>query len=576
MINGLNPALILIFGGLLLSITPRHIRNIGVLLLPVVSLLQLLTTPLGNYGELTLFGQQLVTMRVDNLSFIWAVIFHIAAFIGGLYALHVKDPVQDVAAMVYAGAAIGATLAGDLATLFIYWELTAVSSVFLIWARRTERALKVGTRYLIIQVLSGVLLLIGLLVQVNETGSLAFDFLGIESLAGKIIFFAFAIKCAFPFLHNWLQDAYPEATVTGTVILSAFTTKLAVYAFARGYAGVDVLIWIGAIMTAFPIFFAVIENDLRKVLSYSLNNQLGFMIVGVGIGTELAINGTAAHAFAHILYKALLFMAMGAVLFKVGTIKASELGGLYKYMPKTTVFCIIGAMAISAFPLMSGFVTKSMVLSAAGNEHLTMIWLILMFASAGVMDHSGIKIPFFTFFAHDQTGKYLNKLEDKDGKLLPEAPTNMLWAMGITAFLCIAIGIYPAPLYAILPFDIDYNAYDTTHVVTQLQLLMFSALAFTLMFRFGIYPPELKSVNLDFDWTYRKLIPKIIKPIGEFYKEMHSMMEKTIKNTTQSLIQLVSDTHGENSHLGSQLSSSSMIFWVMVLFAMSLITYLFF
>ena len=280
------------------------------------------------------------------------------------------------------------------------------------------------------------------------------DSLGLGTTGTLLIFIAFGIKCAFPLLHNWLQDAYPEATVTGTVILSAFTTKLAVYALARGYAGTEVLIWIGAIMTAFPIFFAVIENDLRKVLSYSLNNQLGFMVVGVGIGTELALNGTAAHAFSHILYKALLFMAMGAVLYRVKTIKASELGGLYKSMPWTTVFCIIGSMSISAFPLFSGFISKSMILTAAAAEHYTLVWLVLLLASAGVMDHSGIKIPFFAFFAHDS------------GKRCEEAPKHMLWAMGITAFLCIAIGVYPDALYSILPYPVDYSPYTTTHVIT--------------------------------------------------------------------------------------------------------------
>ena len=180
-------------------------------------------------------------------------------------------------------------------------------------------------------------------------------------------------------------------------------------------------------MTLFPIFFAVIENDLRKVLAYSLNNQLGYMVVGVGIGTQLALNGAASHAFAHIIYKGLLFMAMGAVLYRVGTIKASELGGLWRSMPKTTVFCIIGSLSISGFPGFSGFVTKSMTLSAAFATHEVWLFVGLLIASAGVVDHSGIKIPFFAFFAHDS------------GKRCEEAPTNMLIAMGVAAFIALSI-----------------------------------------------------------------------------------------------------------------------------------------
>ena len=280
---------------------------------------------------------------------------------------HVKDRVQQVATLFYAGSAIGGVFAGDLITLFLYWEGTAVASVFLIWARRTEGAYRTGMRYLIIQVLSGVLLLAGLLVRYDATGSIEFEAMTLGSLGTWLIFIGFGIKCAFPLLHNWLQDSYPAATITGTVILSAFTTKMAVYALARGFPGTELLIYIGAVMTLFPIFFAEIENDLRRVLAYSLNNQLGFMVVGVGVGTPMALNGTAAHAFCHILYKALLFMSVGAVLYRTGTSKASELGGLYKTMPKTMVCCVIGAASISAFPLFSGFVSKSLILSASAT-----------------------------------------------------------------------------------------------------------------------------------------------------------------------------------------------------------------
>jgi len=491
MIEGLNPALILIVGALLVPLLPQPWRRAYVIALPLVSMLQLLMHSHGIFAEISLHGLTLQTFRLDSLSFVFGLIFHIAAVLGVIYAIHDDDPIHPTAGLIYAGAAIGATFAGDLLTLFIYWELTAISSVFLIWARRTESAFKAGMRYLIIQVGSGVILLAGLVLHYTESGSLAFNQMDLATIGGKLVFLAFGIKCAFPFLHNWLQDSYPEATASGTVLLSAFTTKLAVYALARGYPGTEMLIWIGAIMTAFPIFYAVIENDLRRVLAYSLNNQLGFMVVAVGIGTPLALNGAAAHAFCHILYKALLFMSMGAVLLRTGTCKGSELGGLYKSMPFTTVCCIIGAASISAFPLFSGFVSKSMIVSAVAKEHLTLVWLMLIFASAGVFHHSGIKIPYFAFFAHDS------------GIRCEEAPLSMRVAMGIAAALCIGIGIFPGALYAILPYPVDYVPYTVAHVITQLQLLMYSALAFTVMMLWKIYPPELKSVNLDTDWFYR-------------------------------------------------------------------------
>jgi multicomponent Na+:H+ antiporter subunit D len=494
MMNELNPGLLLILGALLVPFVPgRVLRSAYMLVLPVAIFAYLLSLPMGEHGQIQLFDMTLTTLRIDKLSLVFGYIFLLATFIGVIYALHVGDWLQHTTGLIYAGAAIGAVFSGDLLTLFVCWELTAIASVFLIWAAGTPAAHNAGMRYLIIQIASGVILLAGIVFFYRDTGTIAFNAIGIDSLAGKIILVAFGIKCAFPMLHNWLQDAYPEATVTGTVMLSAFTTKLAVYALARGYAGTDLLIPIGTVMTAFPIFYAVIENDLRRVLAYSLNNQLGFMVVGIGIGTEMAVNGAAAHAFCHIIYKALLFMSMGAVLFRVGTVKGSELGGLYRSMPWTAGFCMVGAASISAFPLFSGFVSKSLIMTEAMKGGYFYVWLTLLFASAGVFHHSGIKIPYFAFFAHD------------NGKRCKEAPWNMLIAMGIAAFLCIAIGVYPGPLYAILPYEVNYVPYTTEHVITQLQLLMFSALAFAVLMRTGIYPPELKSTNLDTDWFYRKL-----------------------------------------------------------------------
>jgi multicomponent Na+:H+ antiporter subunit D len=463
MIINVAPGLILILGAFFVPLFRGRWQAVYMLALPVLSFFHLLGLPQGEYGQVSLFSYTLTTIRIDRLSIVFGIIFHLAAFLSILYAMHMKDNTQHVAGLVYAGSGIAAVFAGDLITLFVFWELTAISSVFLIWATRTEKSYRAGMRYLIVQVASGLLLLTGVIFHAQETGQIAFKFLGLSSVGTKLIFISFGIKCAFPLLHNWLQDAYPEATVTGTVFLSAFTTKLAVYALARGFPGTEMLIWIGATMTAFPIFYAVIENDLRRVLAYSLNNQLGFMVVGIGIGTQMALNGTAAHAFSHILYKALLFMSMGAVLYRTGTANGSDLGGLYKSMPYTTAFCIVGAASISAFPLFSGFISKSLIMTAAVDESHIVTWLVLLFASAGVFHHSGIKIPFFAFFAHDS------------GIRCKEAPPNMLLAMGLTAFLCIGIGVYPRPLYDLLPFPVDYVPYTATHVITQLQLLFFSA-----------------------------------------------------------------------------------------------------
>jgi len=397
-----------------------------------------------------------------------------------------------VAALVYAGSALGVVFAGDLFSFFIFWEMLTVASIFLIWARRTGPSLAAGFRYLLVHAAGGLCLLAGIVLYVNQTGSIEFGYMGLNGLATYFIFFGFGLNCAWPILHVWLTDAYPEATITGTIFLSAFTTKCAVYALARAFPGTEALIWIGAIMTGFPIFYAVIENDLRRVLSYSLINQVGFMVCGIGIGTHLSINGAVSHVFNDVLFKALLFMAMGAVMYRTGKINGTALGGLYRTMPLTCIFCMVGAASISAFPLFSGFVSKSMVMEAAAIGDMKIIWFILLFASAGVFHHAGIKIPFFAFFGHDS------------GMRPKEAPVNMLLAMGIAAFLCIFIGSFPGPLYSLLPYPVEYVPYTTSHVVGQTQLLFFSALAFSLLILSGIYPAEMRCVNLDADWVYRK------------------------------------------------------------------------
>ena len=564
MIDSLPPASILILGALLVPLVRGRALAPFVMLLPLLSLahqIRMFSLPEGDHLQVELFQYTLTLARIDKLSLLFGLIFHIVAVLATLYALHVKDRVQHVAGLIYAGGAIAAVYAGDLITLFTFWELTAITSVFLIWARRTERSYRSGMRYLVIQVISGVLLLAGALIYYRTSGSLEFGAIGTATLGGKLILLAFGIKAAFPLLHNWLQDAYPEATVTGTVFLSAFTTKLAIYALARGFAGTEILIPIGVTMTVFPIFFAVIENDLRRVLAYSLNNQLGFMVCGIGIGTELALNGAVSHAFAHLLYKSLLFMSMGAVLYRVGTVKASELGGLWRSMPWTATFCIIGAMSISAFPLFSGFVSKSMVLTAAGEAHLLLVLLGLTFASAGVMEHSGIKIPYFSFFAHDS------------GKRCKEAPFHMLLAMGGAAALCIGIGVMPGPLYSLLPYPVDYVPYTAAHVIESLQLLLWAALAFGVLIRMGWYPAETPSVNLDSDWVYRRILPAAYRGSLTLVRGVRSAVVEGALGQLTHLLRGVHRHHGPQGIFARSWQTGSTVMWVTVILAAFLLLY---
>ncbi len=567
--NSVIPFLPLMLAALAAIVLRGWLRNLIMIAAPILGAVNLMGIEQGVFWSLEFMGYAMEPVKVDKLSLMFGYLFHLASLIAVIYALHVKDTIQHVASLAYAASAVGAVFAGDLLTLFIFWGLLALTSVFLIWARRTDRAYSSGIRYLIIQVLSGVLLLVGVLIFAQVNNSLLFTHIGLQhegiaQVGAWLIFFAFGIKCAFPFMHNWLTDAYPEATPSGTVFLASFTTKVAVYAFARGFPGEEILVWIGVTMACFPIFFAVIENDLRRVLAYSLINQIGFMIVGIGIGTAIALNGAVAHAFNDVIFKGLLMMSMGAVLHMTGKINGSELGGLYKSMPKTTVLCIVGAASISAFPLFSGFVSKSMIMAAAVAEGYDVVWLLLLFAAAGVFHHAGIKIPYFAFFAHDS------------GIRTTEPPKNMLVAMTLAAIACVVLGTFPAQtVYALLPWEHSYQPYDVTHVLTQLQLLFFSALAFVWLNLRNMYPPELPSTNLDADWLYRKLAPAFVTRLASTVYGSYTNVEKSVAISIKRMVQNSYDAESgkPKGYFARLWPTETMVVWVAVLLAIYLIFY---
>jgi multicomponent Na+:H+ antiporter subunit D len=502
MIEWLHPGIILIFGALLVPLFRGKLNQIYLIVLPMAALIDVILMYTGIFGDipfsawhLPFLDYELVFGRVDKLSFLFGLIFSLAAVPVTIYSLHVKSGIEHTAELIYAGSALGVVFAGDLISLYFFWEIMSVASMLVIWYGGTEKSHSAGFRYIIWHIAGGIVLLAGIVMYIASTDSIAFNAIGWGAgsalLPSLLIFIGFILNAGVPPLHAWLPDAYPESSVAGSVYLSIYTTKSAVYVLARGFAGFAPLIWLGAIMTVYPIFFAVLENNLRRVLAYSLINQVGFMLCGIGMGTALSLNGAVSHAFAHIIYKGLLFMSIGSVLYRTGTARATDLGGLYKTMPLTTIFCLVGAASISAFPLFSGFVTKAMVIQASAIGGLAIIYILLQLASAGVFHHAGIKVPFFAFFAQD------SGLKAKD------PPVHMLIGMGIMAFFCIFIGLYPQPLYQILPYTVNFDPFTAPHVVETLQLLLFASFAFFLLITSGLYPPEQRKINLDTDWPLR-------------------------------------------------------------------------
>ncbi len=519
------PALIFLIGAIIVPLLKGRTktRKTYLICLTILGLANVICMQQGRHWVVPFLNYEIVFGNVDKLSLVFGYIFHIVPFLAVIFGFNIKTTVESTAGMVYTGSVVGVTFAGDFISLFCFWELMTLSAVALLWARSTKESLAAGFRYVIFHFFGSVILLVGIVLHICEKGSAEFGYVGLNGLSSYLIFIGLGVNCAWPLFHTWLTDSYGKSSVMGAVFMSAFTTKTAVYVMARTFPGAEPLIWIGAVMTIFPLLYALIENDLRTSLSYVIVNQLGFMMVGIGIGSELAINGVVSHAFTHILYDSVLFMSLGAVLYRTGTIKASDLGGLFRSMPFTCACCIIGAASISAAPMFCGFISKSMVVTAAAESHMTGIWFTLMFASAGVLVCCGIKLPYFAFFAKDA------------GVKTEKAPINMRIAMGIAAFLCVFIGVYPQSLYQFLPHHVEYIPYTASHILGQLQLMFFAGLAFVLFLIYGIYPSDIRAVNVDSDWIFRRGIMTLINiskdPVASVFNRLKMLFFEKIPTT---------------------------------------------
>ncbi len=495
----LHPAWPLLIAAVLVRVLPRRPGQLLSLIAPVLALAGVLTLTDGTLVTAPLMTFELELLRVDRLTTAFGVVFAVAALLSVIYGLATQPIGERGVALAYAGAAMGVIYAGDLLTLFLFWELKAVTSSFVVLSRRTHRSNRAGMRYLFFHIAGGKLLLGGLIVQYQTTGSLTFT--AFESgVAGWLVLAAFALSAGVPPLHAWLKDAYPTASVAGTVFLSAFTTKAAVYALIRGFPGSQVLLYLGVIMATYGVLYAILENDIRRLLSYHIISQVGFMVTAVGIGTETALNGATAHAFAHILYKGLLLMGMGAVLYATGRSRASDLGGILNRMRSVAVLYMIGAVSISSVPLFSGFVSKELIPYAAGQEELAWLVIALKVVSVGTFLSTGLKLPYATFIGTRGLGPATE--DGTDRVVVKPVPVSMYVAMGGAAALNIAIGLSPPLLYDLMPTEITRAPYALGPVVEKVQLLVMTVLGFWLLF--AMLGSKAK-INLDLDWLYRRL-----------------------------------------------------------------------
>ncbi len=489
-----HPAVLFLGAALVLAcVRPGVLQRALLLGTPVAALVAAIRLPY-RFGSVHYLGMDMLLGRADSLARLFLYGFIVLAGLGALYSLQVRSRTRQAAAFAYAAGCVGVVLAGDFLSLFVFWELMAFASVFLIWGG-SARSASAGFRYILVHAAGALVLLAGILLRVRLGGSLAFGQLGTGGLnpADILILTGFLLNAAVPPLHAWVADAYPEATPGGVIFLCAFTTKAAVYVLARGFAGLEMLAPLGAAMALIGVAYAVVENDARRILAYHIISQVGYMVCAIGIGTDLALNGACAHAFSNILNKSLLFMGIGAVVLQTGRARLYELGGLGRCMPRTLALTMTGALAISGLPLISGFVSKSIVITALEQAHRPGLVLMLMLASIGTFFSVGIKLPLFIFFGRNGSAAC--------GQTVTDPPWNMQLAMALTAGLSLMVGIFPELLQRLLPYAETSRVYAAQHVSHTLQLLAATALGFYILRRAFVPGP---GILLDVDWLYRR------------------------------------------------------------------------
>ena len=504
--TAIPPFLIFLIGAPLVLALKGRARQAGLIAIGGLALIDVLLLPGGAFGgtvasgvmqwNLPFAGYTLVLLRVDSLSYLMGIIFALITFLAILYAAAVAPPRLHLFALLYAGVSLGVVFAGDWITLLIFWETMAITSTILIWQEGGE-AINAGYRYFLYHGLGGTLLAGGIALLFLGGGSpIVGPLAGIPVItyqlwATVLIVLGMGVNMAFIPLHTWLPDAYPRANFVASVFLCIYTTKAAVYLLARAQPGTEYIAFMGAFMAVYGVTFAVFQNDMRRLLSYHIISQIGYMVAGIGIlgwlGAaneigQLGLDGGMAHLVNNILYKTLLFMVVGVIVWKTGENLLSRVGGLQKKMPVTALVFWIAALSISGVPFFNGFVSKGMVLLAA--EHTSIwLWVLLEIASFGTC-LSFLKLGYFAFLRPGNT-------EGADPPFLMQA------GMLIAAALCILIGLYPQALYTILPYPTTYFAYGPEQLASTLLILGAAVVFFFAVGRKILEPHDSSLKDVD-------------------------------------------------------------------------------
>jgi multicomponent Na+:H+ antiporter subunit D len=467
------PFVPVVLAAVVLPFVPRRVGHVlGILatggVVPYVWL-----TPDGQHFETMLFGFDAVLYNVDPFSTLMGLIFGFIGAVAVLYSLFTgAERRQTALALSYVGTSLGAVFGGDWLTLVFFWELMAVTSTLLVW-HDGGRAVRPGFRYALLHGVGGTLLLGAVVWHYVAVGSFLFS-AAEGGMAGTIApvlaALGIGVNVGYVGLHAWLPDTFPQPHVAASVFLCVYTTKTGGYGRDRAFpGGLLAIAYMGGLMAVFGAGMALLQSDMRRLLSYHIQSQVGYMVAGVGIGGALATGGAFGHVFNHILYKGLLFMTVGMVIYRTGKESLKKVGGLATRMPVTAVTFTVAALSIAGFPGFNGFVSKGMVIGAAHKKHIDVLWFLLLAGGVGTF-LSFIKLGYSAFVEGEYEGQ------------VTRANVGQSVAMGLVAALCVVYGLFPSALFAILPTEgYKYTTFTVGHLGEALALAAIAVVGFAVL-----------------------------------------------------------------------------------------------
>ena len=507
----LHPGIIMILFGILVMLLPRGFRKPLSIIAPVTAawgFLQMTADSSLPY-ELTPFIK-MEFIHLDSLAWTFMLVFCIIAVLNGIYGIGIQHRYECGMSMVYAGSVMGVILAGDCISLIIFWEISAFASMYVVYCKHDRASARASFRYILVHAFGGNMLLAGLIIYMfhyeNSLGHLS-DCIGEPCF--WLIAIGIAVNAAIPPLHAWLPDAYPESTATGTVYLSSFTTKAAIYLMLRMMSGMTDLVWIGAIVAIYGACMAIMENGIRRLLAYHIVSQLGMMIAAAGVGGAIGIDAATAHAFTNILFKGVLMMGAGAVIYATGRSNITELGGLAKKMPVTAGCFLISSLAIAGLPGLSGFVSKALIMDAVHEAGYTVPALLLTAGGVGTLLSITLKINYYVFFGPCD--------DEKASEVEKKVPFSMNLAMVLGTAATVAIGIFPDKFYALMPYKTIVEPYHMGHVLEYVAIFIGGSIPFFLYLK-KMKPHD--EVTVDFDWFYRRPFNTLILKISHIIERI--------------------------------------------------------